>query len=122
MTDLERALERCDSLSPEVRKIGIEMLEALYLKGCAGAAVELAHIVVSEDYICELTKLDAVRLLIRDLRLSGSSLSFQHLYHHARGYVSDELMYELLTLAAPNCMDATEILEANLPGWRHPLL
>ena len=120
-TDLDRALDRCGSMSPEVREIGRQALDSLFRTGITAAGVELAHIVLSENFECSLSKADAVRLLVEDLRQTGSALAFLNLYHHAGDHISDDAMLELLTLAAPNCTEAVEILEARLPGWRHPL-
>ncbi len=119
--ELNRALDRCGSISPEVREGGRRELERLFKAGSAVAGVELAHIVVSENFPCSLGKPEAVGMLVRRLRLSGDPLAFLDLYHHGGDLVSDDLMLELLTLAAPNCAEAAEILEARLPGWRHPL-
>lgn len=120
-SELALAIDRCGSINPEVREIGRWSLDALSKLGLVEARSELAHIVVSEDFVCSLAKADAVKVLINDLRRTGSAWAFLDLYHHGRGYVPDDLMFELLTLAAPNCTEAAEILEARLPGWRHPL-
>jgi hypothetical protein len=119
--DLDQALDRCGSFSPEVREIGRRELERMFGAGSAVAGLELARIVVSEKFACSLGRPEAVELLIRQLRLSGEALAFLDLYYHGGDLVPDELMFELLTLAAPNCTEAAEILEARLPGWRHPL-
>lgn len=118
---LDRAIERAGSFSPEAREEGRRELEVLFRSGSASAGVELAHIVVAENFACSLGRPEAVDLLIRQLRLSGEALAFLNLYHHGGDLICDELMFELLTLAAPNCVDAAEILEAGLPNWRHPL-
>jgi hypothetical protein len=75
MTDLARALDRCARFSPAVREIGRRSLDALFKAACVAAGVELAHIVVSETFACSLSKPDAVRLLIEDLRRTGSPLA-----------------------------------------------
>lgn len=118
---LERALDRCASLSPEVREAGRLDLERLSQAGSAVAGVELARVVVSEGFACSLGKLDAVDLLVREVRLFGAAGAFLDLYYYGGDLISDDLMFELLTLAAPNSTEAREILEARLPGWRHPL-
>ena len=119
--DLDRALERCTSFSSEVRESGRCELEGLFAAGSAVAGVELAHIVLSAKHVCSLGKPQAVDLLAREVRLSGDPLAFLNLYYYGGDLVSDDLMFELLTLAAPNSVEAREILEARLPGWRHPL-
>ena len=118
--ELDKALDRCASLSPDVRENGCRDLERLFLAGSAVAGVELAHYVLSGSFVCGLGKAEATDLLVREVRLSGNPSAFMHLYYYAGDLVSDELMGELLTLAAPNSAEAEEILEARLPGWRHP--
>jgi hypothetical protein len=120
-SDLDRALDRAASFSPDVREVGRQSLDALFQGGCAEAGLELARIVVSEGFACSLGKPEAVRLLIEELRQTGSAGAFLDLYYYGGDEISDEAMLELLTLAAPNCTEAAEILEARLPSWRHPL-
>lgn len=119
--ELERALDRCGSLSPDVREVGFRDLERLFLAGSAVAGVELAGYILTDSFVCGLGKEDAAALLVREVRLFGNGWACMTLYHYADDLVSDELMGELLALAAPNSAEAEEILEARLPGWRHPL-
>jgi len=119
--ELDRALDRCASLSPDVKEIGRRDLERLFRAGSEVAGVELAHYVLSEKFSCSLGKVEATELLVREVRLSGDPSAFLNIYYYAGDLVSDDLMFELLTLTAPNCAEAEEILEARLPGWRHPL-
>ena len=118
--ELDRALDRCASVSSDVRETGRRELERLFNAGSGVAGVELAHIVVSENFECRLAKREAVDLLVRQLRLSGDASAFLNLYYHGGDLVTEVLMFEVLTLAAPNSTEAKEILEARLPGWRHP--
>ena len=118
--DLDRALDRCASFSSDVRETGRRELERLFNAGSALAGIELAHIVVSENFECSLEKREAVDFLVRQLRLSGDASAFLNLYYHGGDLVPEVLMLEVLTLAAPNSTEAKEILEARLPGWRHP--
>lgn len=118
---LEQALDRCASFSRDVREIGRRDLEALFRAGSAEAGVELARFVLSENFACGLDRAEAVNLLAREVKSSGDASAFLNIYHYAGDHVSDDLMLELLTLAAPNCTEAAEILKARLPGWRHPL-
>ncbi|WP_304190940.1 hypothetical protein [Phenylobacterium aquaticum] len=119
--DLDRALDRCTSLSPDVREIGRRDLDLMFRAGSAAAGVELARFFLSENFSCSLEKAEATELLVREVRLSGDPSAFLNLYYYAGDLVSDDLMFELLQLAAPKCAEAEEILEARLPGWRHPL-
>ena len=119
--ELDRALDRCASFSPDVKEIGRRDLETLFRAGSAAAGVELARLVLSEKFSCSLGRPDAKDLLVREVRLSGDPSAFLNIYYYASDLVSDEVMFELLTLAAPNSAEAEEILEARLPGWRHPL-
>lgn len=119
--ELDRALDRCSSLSPDVKEIGRRDLERLFRAGSEVAGVELARYVLSEKFSCSLGKTEATDLLVREVRLSGDPSAFLNIYYYAGDLISDDLMFELLTLTAPNCAEAEEILEARLPGWRHPL-
>ena len=122
MTDeVDRATHRATSFSAEVRESGRRDLELLFQNGSAAAGVELSLIVLSENFACGLGRREAVTLLVREVRLSGDPSAFWNVYHYAGDLVSDDLIYELLTRVAPNSAEAEEILEARLPGWRHPL-
>ena len=120
-TEFDRVMQRCESFSPEVRESGRRELESLFHAGSAVAGVQLAQIVLGDRFVCSLGKAEAVVLLVREVRLSGDAGAFLDLYYYGGDLVSADLMFELLTLAAPNCAEAAEILEARLPGWRHPL-
>jgi len=61
MDELDR-LDRCASISPEVRESGRRDLETLFKAGSAVAGVELAYIVLSAKFPCSLGKAEAVRL------------------------------------------------------------
>lgn len=118
--ELHRALDRCASLSPDVREIGRRDLERLFRAGSAVAGVELAQYVLSEEFSCSLGKAAATDLLVQEVRCSGDPSAFLNIYYYAGDLVSDKLLGELLTLAAPNSAEAEEILKARLPDWRHP--
>jgi len=62
MDELDRVLDRCASISPEVRESGRRDLETLFKAGSAVAGVELAYIVLSAKFPCSLGKAEAVRL------------------------------------------------------------
>lgn len=118
--ELERALDRATALAPELREMGRRELDFLFQKGSSAAGIGLAHLVLSESWACSLAKPEAVTLLVREVRLSSDPSALWSLYYHAGDLVSDDLMGELLALVAPNSAEAEEILEARLPGWRHP--
>lgn len=119
--EVDRAFKLCGSFSAELREVGKRELEKLYLAGSNAAGLELASYLLGEGFECELGKPEAVKILATEVRLTGNGGAFLDLYYHGGDLVSDELLGELLPLAAPNGGEASEIWEAKLPGWRHPL-